>query len=44
MDLLTNISWSDPTTIIIAVAVVAVVAAAGYLAWAYLEDNRPFNQ
>ena len=44
MDLLTNINWSDPAIIVIAVVVIAVIAAAGYLVWAYSEDNWPFNQ
>ncbi len=44
MDLLTNINWSDPATIVITVIVIAVIVAVGYLAWAHSEDKWPFNQ
>lgn len=44
MDLLTNMSLSDPSTIVVGVGIIAVIAAAGYLVWAYFEKNWPFNQ
>ncbi|MEA2089029.1 MAG: hypothetical protein U9O55_04310 [Patescibacteria group bacterium] len=43
-DFLTNMDWSSPTTIIIGVAAIAVIAVAGYLFWAWSEGNWPFGQ
>ncbi|HRY59789.1 MAG TPA: hypothetical protein P5096_00150 [Patescibacteria group bacterium] len=42
MSFLSNINWSSPTTIVIEVAIVVVIAAAGYLIWAWKSKQWPF--
>lgn len=40
---LTTISWSSPATIGITIGVVTLVAAAGYLYWAWSNKSWPFQ-
>ena len=44
LDFLTTISWSDPTTIGSIIGIVALVAVAGYLYWAWSDKSWPFGQ
>ncbi len=39
-----NIDWSSPTTIVIGVAIIAVIVIGGYLWWAWTEKKWPFDQ
>lgn len=39
---LTNVSWTDPTTIGIGMGIIVVIAVAGYLWWAWSEKKWPF--
>ncbi|MDD3608040.1 MAG: hypothetical protein PHQ20_04625 [Candidatus Moranbacteria bacterium] len=41
---LTNIDWSNPTTIVIGIGIVVAIAVAGYLWWAWSEKKWPFDQ
>lgn len=41
-DFLTTISWSSPATIGVIIGVVALVAVAIYLYWAWSEKKWPF--
>jgi len=43
-NLLATINWADPKVIGIVVGAVVVVAAIGYLVWAYFSKNWPFEK
>jgi hypothetical protein len=40
---LTNIDWTSPMTIGIGIGIIAVIAIAGYLVWAWQEKKPPFD-
>jgi len=39
-----SIDWSNPTTIGIIVGIVIVLAAGGYIYWAWSQQKWPFNR